>query len=94
MSTPHPTAGQAACPVSGTPATTARLYGPGLDGDAMPALYEALRGAHGPVAPVSVAPGIDAWLVLGHRELLRLTREEQDFSHDPRRWVAARGPGA
>ncbi|CAM5426104.1 hypothetical protein SCALM49S_02081 [Streptomyces californicus] len=45
MSTPHPTAGQAAgCPVSGTPATTARLYGPGLDGDAMPALYEALRG--------------------------------------------------
>ncbi|MFH8883626.1 cytochrome P450 [Streptomyces californicus] len=91
MSTPHPTAGQAAgCPVSGTPATTARLYGPGLDGDAMPALYEALRDAHGPVAPVSVAPGIDAWLVLGHRELLRLTREEQDFSHDPRRWSRLR----
>ncbi|MFE9458887.1 cytochrome P450 [Streptomyces californicus] len=91
MSTPHPMDGRAVgCPVSGPPATTALLYGPDLDGDAMPALYEALRGAHGPVAPVSVAPGIDAWLVLGHRELLRLTREEQDFSHDPRRWSRLR----
>ncbi|WP_267246580.1 cytochrome P450 [Streptomyces sp. PR69] len=56
----------------------------------MPVLYEELRRAHGPVAPVTVAPGIDAWLVLGHRELLRLTREEQDFSHDPRRWSLLR----
>ncbi|WP_240138405.1 cytochrome P450 [Streptomyces sp. MUM 178J] len=56
----------------------------------MPALYEELRRAHGPVAPVTVAPGIDAWLVLGHHELLRLTREEQDFSHDPRRWSLLR----
>ncbi|MCZ7414137.1 cytochrome P450 [Streptomyces sp. WMMC897] len=56
----------------------------------MPGLYEELRLRHGPVAPVTVAPGIDAWLVLGHRELLRLTREEQDFSHDPRRWTLLR----
>ncbi|MGW7368291.1 cytochrome P450 [Streptomyces sp. NPDC054841] len=67
------------------PAATA-LYGPHLGGDAMPALYEELRDRYGPVAPVTVAPGIEAWLVLGHRELLRLTREEQDFSHDPRHW--------
>ncbi|MFI1888062.1 cytochrome P450 [Streptomyces jumonjinensis] len=71
------------------PAATA-LYGPELDGDAMPELYERLRRAHGPVAPVTIAPGIDAWLVIGHRELLRLTREEQDFSHDPRRWTLLR----
>ncbi|MEV0966144.1 MULTISPECIES: cytochrome P450 [unclassified Streptomyces] len=71
------------------PAATA-LYGPRLDGDTMPALYEELRGAHGPVAPVTVAPGIDAWLVLGHRELLRVARDEQDFSHDPRRWSPLR----
>ncbi|NDZ65387.1 cytochrome P450 [Streptomyces cyaneofuscatus] len=91
MSTPHPTARPAAgCPVTGAPVTGAALYGPGLDGNTMPALYEELRGTHGPVAPVSVAPGIDAWLVLGHRELLRLTREEQDFSHDPRRWSLLR----
>ncbi|MET7615792.1 cytochrome P450 [Streptomyces sp. NPDC005408] len=56
----------------------------------MPALYEELRREHGPVAPVTIAPGIEAWLVLGHRELLRLTREEQDFSHDPRRWTLLR----
>ncbi|MEU8509020.1 cytochrome P450 [Streptomyces brevispora] len=89
MSTPHPTTGPAThCPVTGT--STTALYGPGLDGDAMPALYEEMRRAHGPVVPVSVAPGIDAWLVVSHRELLRLTREEQDFSHDPRHWSLLR----
>ncbi|MFD5427604.1 cytochrome P450 [Streptomyces sp. NPDC127084] len=70
------------------PATA--LHGQHLDGDAMPVLYETLRERHGPVAPVTVAPGIEAWLVLGHRELLRLTREEQDFSHDPRHWTPLR----
>lgn len=70
---------------SASPSATP-LYGEQLDGDGMPRLYERLRADHGPVAPVALAPGIDAWLVLGHRELLRLTREEQDFSHDPRRW--------
>ncbi|WP_338674868.1 cytochrome P450 [Streptomyces sp. SCSIO 30461] len=73
---------------TGRPATA--LYGQHLDGDAMPALYETLRERHGPVAPVTVAPGIEAWLVLGHRELLRLTREEQVFSHDPRHWTPLR----
>ncbi|MEV8354075.1 cytochrome P450 [Streptomyces niveus] len=67
-------------------ATPTPIFGEQLDGDRMPLLYEQLRAEHGPVAPVSVAPDINAWLVLGHRELLRLTREEQDFSHDPRRW--------
>ncbi|BFO16071.1 cytochrome P450 [Streptomyces sp. KM77-8] len=76
--------------MSGASGTATALYGPGLDGNMMPALYEELRRAHGPVAPVSIAPGIDAWLVLGHRELLRLTREEQEFSHDPRRWSLLR----
>jgi cytochrome P450 len=66
------------------------LYGPDLDGDSLPAFYERLRREHGPVAPVMIAPGIPAWLVLGHAELLRLAREEQDFSHDPRRWTQLR----
>ena len=70
------------------PATA--LYGPHLGGDDMPELYEELRHRHGPVAPVTIAPGVEAWLVLGHRELLQLTREEQDFSHDPRRWTMLR----
>lgn len=80
-STSPPGAGSGPASASATP-----LYGEQLDGDGMPRLYERLRADHGPVAPVALAPGIDAWLVLGHRELLRLTREEQDFSHDPRRW--------
>ncbi|WP_329027530.1 cytochrome P450 [Streptomyces sp. NBC_00690] len=66
------------------------LYGPELDGDSLPALYEQLRRVHGPVAPVMIAPGVSAWLVIGHREVLRLTREEQDFSHDPRHWTLLR----
>ncbi|WP_238419287.1 cytochrome P450 [Streptomyces taklimakanensis] len=77
-------------PPPGCPAHQGRrpapLYGPDLDGDGLPALYERLRAEHGPVAPVALAPGVHAWLVLGYRELLRLAREEQDFSHDPRRW--------
>ncbi|MFD3521421.1 cytochrome P450 [Streptomyces sp. NPDC058653] len=81
-----PTPGAGGCPVTGAGAGATPLFGEHLDGDSMPRLYEQLRAEHGPVAPVTVAPGIEAWLVLGHRELVRLTREEQDFSHDPRRW--------
>lgn len=91
MTTPHTASGPPArCPVTGAAAPVTALYGPELDGDALPALYERLRGAHGPVAPVSIAPGVDAWLVIGHRELLQLIRDEQDFSHDPRRWSLLR----
>lgn len=91
MTSPHAAAGPPArCPVTGALAPATALYGPDLDGDALPALYEQLRGAHGPVAPVSIAPGVDAWLVIGHREVLQLTRDEQDFSHDPRRWSLLR----
>ncbi|MFC8828068.1 cytochrome P450 [Streptomyces sp. NPDC057137] len=81
MTTPSPAPAPASTSSPATP-----IYGEQLDGDRMPLLYEQLRADHGPVAPVTVAPDITAWLVLGHRELLRLTREEQDFSHDPRRW--------
>lgn len=65
------------------------LYGTLLDGD-MRSLIERMRRQFGPVAPVALAPGIEAWLVLGHRELLHLTRDEQYFSHDPRRWTPLR----
>jgi cytochrome P450 len=62
------------------------LYDSGIAPSGIPDRYRRIRREHGPVAPVVVAPGITAWLVLGHRELLRLTRDEHDFSHDPRRW--------
>ncbi|MFE3251491.1 cytochrome P450 [Streptomyces sp. NPDC059209] len=95
MTTPTPAPapahgnGYAPTPLSPDSPATA-IYGDQLDGDGMPRLYERLRAEHGSVAPVTVAPGIEAWLVLGHREVLRLTREEQDFSHDPRRWSQLR----
>lgn len=57
------------------------------------ALYEHLRRHWGPVAPVEIAPGVPAWLVLGHREVLDVIWNAQDFSSDPRRWrAAAHGP--
>lgn len=76
-------------PHTGQPSGFARLYGPGLDGDALSGLYERLRREHGQVAPVTIAPGVDVWLVLGYRELLQMCRNERDFSHDPRLWNLA-----
>ena len=49
-----------------------------------------MRRDHGPVVPVEIAPRVEAWLVIGHRELLHLTRDEQYISHDPRRWTPLR----
>jgi cytochrome P450 len=73
-------------PHAASPPGTVPLYGRALDGDGLPELYETLRREHGPVAPVALAPGVDAWLVLGYPELLRMCRDERDFSHDPRLW--------
>ncbi|MEU3600189.1 cytochrome P450 [Streptomyces sp. NPDC006798] len=70
--------------------TAPALYGPEPDGDGLPAFYAELRREYGPVAPVTLAPGVSAWLVIGHREVLHVAREEQDFSHDPRRWSLPR----
>ncbi|MBL1098277.1 cytochrome P450 [Streptomyces coffeae] len=65
------------------------LYGAALEGP-MTELYERMRREHGAVVPVEISAGIEAWLVIGHRELLHLTRDEQYFSHDPRRWTPLR----
>lgn len=65
------------------------LHGTALDGP-LAESYERMRREHGNVVPVEIAPGIEAWLVIGHRELLHLTRDEQYFSHDPRRWTPLR----
>ncbi|MET7902627.1 hypothetical protein ABZS86_14565 [Streptomyces sp. NPDC005355] len=62
------------------------LYGTAPDGP-LTELYERMRREHGAVIPVDISPGVGAWLVIGHRELLHLVRDEQYFSHDPRRWT-------
>ncbi|MEV6104936.1 cytochrome P450 [Streptomyces sp. NPDC051940] len=85
MTTPHPQQSRTSRPAVARPTGTP-LYGPGVDGSTLPALYERLRAEHGPIAPVLIAPGIPAWLVLGFAEMLQVTRGEEDFSHDPRNW--------
>ncbi|MER5782773.1 cytochrome P450 [Streptomyces mobaraensis] len=74
---------------AGGPSPAAALYGEVLTGDTH-ALYERLRREHGPVVPVELEPGVPAWLVIGYRELLEVTRNEECFSHDSRRWRALR----
>ncbi|MFJ9951351.1 cytochrome P450 [Kitasatospora sp. NPDC091207] len=55
-------------------------------------LYSRLRAQYGPVAPIELEPGVEAWLVIGYPELLELTRNEALFSKDSRRWrVPAEG---
>ncbi|GAA3630197.1 cytochrome P450 [Kineosporia mesophila] len=49
-------------------------------------VFRRLRDEHGPVVKVELEPGVPAWLVMGYRELLTVTRDERLFSHDARNW--------
>ncbi|MEU8826016.1 cytochrome P450 [Streptomyces sp. NPDC048636] len=51
-------------------------------------LYQQLRRDHGPVAPVLLDGDVPAWLVLGYRELHRVTSDPKIFARDSRRWHA------
>jgi cytochrome P450 len=94
VTTPHPDrspAGATAAPPPGCPAHDLgpgglrRLYGQEAEGDLM-GLYEKLRAEHGAVAPVLLPGDINAWLVLGHRENLEVSRTPSLFSRDSRLW--------
>jgi len=50
------------------------------------AVYEKLRAEHGGLAPVALEGGIPAWLVLGYRENMELTRNPSRFTRDARVW--------
>ncbi|WP_223769045.1 cytochrome P450 [Streptomyces huiliensis] len=67
----------------------ARLYGPTAEDDPM-GLYEQLRERHGAVAPVLLSGDVPAWLILGYRENLDVTRTPSRFSRDSRVWRAMR----
>ncbi|MCS7482945.1 cytochrome P450 [Umezawaea endophytica] len=60
------------------------LYGPRFAAD--PAGTYALLRAHGHVAPVELAPGVPASLVIGYRTALEVLRDPTTFPRDPRRW--------
>lgn len=51
-------------------------------------LYQSLRPAQGPVAPVLLDADIPAWLVLGYREVHYVAANPDLFGRDPRRWNA------
>ncbi|WP_395294904.1 cytochrome P450 [Kitasatospora hibisci] len=98
---PHPAGPPPGCPAhaGGVPAGAGMPTGvplPALYGSAVAddphGLYADLRARYGPVAPIELEPGVEAWLVLGYPELLELTRNEALFSKDSRRWrVPAEG---
>jgi len=82
---------EALAPPPGCPAhrDIAPLYGSAVAEDPH-GHYARLRERHGAVAPIELEPGVEAWLVLGYPELLELTRNEQLFSKDSRRWRVPR----
>ncbi|MEV8437871.1 cytochrome P450 [Actinosynnema sp. NPDC051121] len=66
------------------------LYGPEFAADPA-ATYQALR-EHGPVAPVELAPGVPASLVVGYTAALDVLRNPSTFPRDPRQWQAKMPP--
>ncbi|EST38994.1 hypothetical protein N566_04450 [Streptomycetaceae bacterium MP113-05] len=48
--------------------------------------YRELRRDHGPVAPISLPGDVPAWLVLGYREVHRVTSDPVLFSRDSALW--------
>ncbi|MGP3777113.1 cytochrome P450 (plasmid) [Streptomyces sp. SDT5-1] len=61
------------------------LYAPQFAADPHRA-YAELRAEHGPLAPVELAPGVPATLVLGYYEAREILRDEERFPADPRGW--------
>ncbi|MBP2193193.1 cytochrome P450 [Nocardia goodfellowii] len=48
--------------------------------------YRELRRTFGPLAPVELAPGVPATLVLGYHEAVRILNDPEHFPADPRAW--------
>ncbi|GGL41091.1 cytochrome P450 [Planomonospora parontospora] len=63
------------------------LYGPEFAADPHE-VYDRLRRSRGPVAPVELAPGVYAWLVLDYYAALEVLRSPHLYSKDPRNWRA------
>lgn len=57
------------------------------------AAYRRMRADHGPLAPVEVAPGVAATLVIGYREALQIFADPAHFPTDPRAWQSGLGAG-
>ncbi|MFF8883541.1 cytochrome P450 family protein [Streptomyces flaveolus] len=76
-------------PVTGCPVRHGHfhtLYGPEFAADPR-STYAALRRS-GPVAPVEIAPGVEAMLVTDYSAALQVLRSPATFVKDSRRWQA------
>ncbi|MEU5104335.1 cytochrome P450 [Streptomyces sp. NPDC021354] len=78
----HPGAGSPGRPAAqGLP-----LYGPDFAADPH-AHYERLR-RYGPIAPVELSPGVEAYLITSYSLALEVLRDTERFAKDPRGWRA------
>ncbi|MBL0887882.1 cytochrome P450 [Myceligenerans indicum] len=50
------------------------------------AVYRGLRDEWGSVAPVELEPGVPAWLVLDHADIVRIARDDKLFSRRSETW--------
>ncbi|MBF6324760.1 cytochrome P450 [Nocardia cyriacigeorgica] len=57
------------------------------------AVYARLREQFGSLAPVELAPGVAATLVLGYYTAIRILHDPQHFPADPRTWQRSLPPG-
>ncbi|MES4903122.1 MULTISPECIES: cytochrome P450 [unclassified Streptomyces] len=62
------------------------LYGPDFAADPH-SFYKRLR-QYGPIAPVELSPGVEAYLVTGYSLALEVLRDTERFAKDPRGWRA------
>ncbi|WP_405714309.1 MULTISPECIES: cytochrome P450 [unclassified Streptomyces] len=74
------------CPMRGERQTS--LYGPEFAADPQ-RVYDEFR-AHGLAAPIELAPGVEATLVVQHEAALRVLQNPSYFARDSRRWAALR----
>ncbi|MGW6332157.1 cytochrome P450 [Nocardia rhamnosiphila] len=69
----------------GDPGSRYPLYDPGFAADPHRA-YRAMRQRFGTLAPVDLAPGVPATLVLGYDTAIRILNDPDKFPADPREW--------
>ncbi|WP_028646736.1 cytochrome P450 [Nocardiopsis sp. CNT312] len=49
-------------------------------------MYEKLRAEYGPLIPIELEPGVNAWIVTDYQTLVAWSRDTSNFSYDPRNW--------
>jgi cytochrome P450 len=72
----------------GFPGLGGRVPMYGADFAADPHGFYARMRAAGPITPVELAPGVDAYLVTGYSMALEVLRDTERFAKDPRNWTA------